>query len=250
MPTGLRVVFLGLQVLTWVYALHSQGGPPLITDDPGTPGNHHWEINVAYTQARVTGSTSFGAPDLDINYGAGDHVQLNFEIPCVVQTAHDNTIAGLGNSKAGVKWRFLDQDKHGLDVSTYPHIVWNNPTNSVRRGLADDGLQVFLPLEFSKHVGKFEINGESGFNIQQHLRNELWLGLAVGIQASGRVELLSELHSILTAAFAENESVFGLGGRVKLTRVNTLLFSAGRSLPGSTDHEPKFFMYLGMQFAF
>lgn len=27
----------------------AQGGPPLITDDPGTPGNGKWEINVAFT---------------------------------------------------------------------------------------------------------------------------------------------------------------------------------------------------------
>jgi len=24
-----------------------QGGPPMITDDPDTPGNKHWEINAA-----------------------------------------------------------------------------------------------------------------------------------------------------------------------------------------------------------
>ena len=24
-----------------------QGGPPMITDDPGTPGNGKWEINLA-----------------------------------------------------------------------------------------------------------------------------------------------------------------------------------------------------------
>ena len=28
--------------------VHAQGGPPFITDDPGTPGNHHWEINFGW----------------------------------------------------------------------------------------------------------------------------------------------------------------------------------------------------------
>jgi hypothetical protein len=28
--------------------LHAQGGPPFITDDPGTPGNKHWEINLGW----------------------------------------------------------------------------------------------------------------------------------------------------------------------------------------------------------
>jgi len=32
-----------------VEAAHSQGGPPFITDDPGTPGNRHWEINLGWS---------------------------------------------------------------------------------------------------------------------------------------------------------------------------------------------------------
>src|SRR5690348_6718642 len=27
----------------------AQAGPPLLTDDPETPGNRHWEINLAWT---------------------------------------------------------------------------------------------------------------------------------------------------------------------------------------------------------
>jgi len=29
----------------WSFA---QGGPPMLTDDPGTPGSGAWEINFAY----------------------------------------------------------------------------------------------------------------------------------------------------------------------------------------------------------
>jgi hypothetical protein len=64
------------------------------------------------------------------------------------------------------------------------------------------------------------------------------------------VELLGELHTIGTSHFAENESVFNLGSRIRLTKLNTLLFAAGRSLPGSTGGQPKFFMYAGIQFTF
>jgi hypothetical protein len=228
----------------------AQGGPPMITDDPGTPGNRNWEINVGFVQESSLGQKNFEAPVFDCNYGAGNHVQLNFEIPYALQTANGDTRAGLGNSKVGVKWRFLDEDKRGISVSTYPHLVFNNPTDSVRRGLADDGWQVFLPIEFSKQLGRFQINGEAGYNLQQRLPNELSLGVVTGFRASSRVELLAELHTVGVRHFEENESVFDLGGRVKLTRLNTLLFAAGRSLPGSTDDQPRFFMYAGMQFTF
>jgi hypothetical protein len=45
--------------------------------------------------------------------------------------------------------------------------------------------------------------------------------------------------------FNEKESVFNAGARIKLTNLNTFLLAAGRSLPGSTNHEPRFFMYVG-----
>jgi len=41
--------------------------------------------------------------------------------------------------------------------------------------------------------------------------------------------------------FNEKESVFNAGARIKLTNLNTFLLAAGRSLPGSTNHEPRFF---------
>lgn len=222
----------------------------MITDDPGTPGNRNWEINVGFIEENRTGETNFQAPDFDFNYGAGDRVQLNFEIPIAVRSADAVTESGLGNSKVGVKWRFLGETASGLAISTYPHLVFNNPTSAVDRGLADEGWQVFLPIEASQRVGKFQFNGEAGYNIQQKLSNEIWLGLVTGYDVSGRLELLAEIHTIEAHRFAENESVFDFGGRIKLTKLNTLLFTAGRAFPGSSDDQPKFFMYAGMQFTF
>ena len=28
------------------FAVHAQAGPPFLTNDPGTPGNANWEINM------------------------------------------------------------------------------------------------------------------------------------------------------------------------------------------------------------
>ena len=56
----------------------AQGGPPLLTDDPGTPGNRNWEINVAYTQDRRPDSNQYDVPILDINYGVGITFNLSF----------------------------------------------------------------------------------------------------------------------------------------------------------------------------
>src|SRR5437762_3350016 len=77
----------------------AQAGPPLITDDPETPGNGHWEINVAWTLSQKRNARLFGIPLLDINYGVGEHVQLKAEIPWLVQREHGaKTQSGVGSA--------------------------------------------------------------------------------------------------------------------------------------------------------
>src|SRR5438270_10300389 len=119
----------------------AQGGPPMRTDDPGTPGNGNFEINLAVTSDRRPGDRELEAPLLDINYGLGKRIQLKFEIPFVIQGANGApTKSGLGNSDFGVKWRFYENPQLGLDISTYPQLEFNNPTASARRGIVDAGV--------------------------------------------------------------------------------------------------------------
>ena len=64
----------------------AQGGPPFITDDPGTPGNHHWEINFGWIANHNPGQSYYEIPDVDMNYGWGDRIQLKYELPMAVAT--------------------------------------------------------------------------------------------------------------------------------------------------------------------
>ena len=52
----------------------AQGGPPLLTDDPGTPGDGNWEINIGFTIEKLLQETLYEAPILDINYGLGERI--------------------------------------------------------------------------------------------------------------------------------------------------------------------------------
>ena len=74
-----RVVALGI-VCTSSQAL-AQGGPPLITNDPDTPGDGNWEINLAVAGAHSDLGWDLAAPDLDVNYGLGDRIQLSMHVP-------------------------------------------------------------------------------------------------------------------------------------------------------------------------
>jgi len=56
--------------------LQAQGGPPLETDDPGTPGAGHVELNLSMEAERDHGGTLYDAPRIDANLGLGTRFQL------------------------------------------------------------------------------------------------------------------------------------------------------------------------------
>jgi hypothetical protein len=57
----------------------AQGGPPFYTNDPGTPGNHHWEINLGYMPFFYSDQSASHIPDVDLNFGIGERIQLTYE---------------------------------------------------------------------------------------------------------------------------------------------------------------------------
>ncbi|MGC2321966.1 MAG: hypothetical protein WA463_04985 [Terriglobales bacterium] len=229
----------------------AQGGPPFITDDPGTPGDGNWEINVALIAERHPDERIFNAPLLDINYGLGPKLQLNYQLPyLVVGTDGGPTRSGLGKSLAGVKWRFYENEDKGLEISTYPHFEFNNPTSSVERGLVDRGARLFLPLEVTKRVGPFIINPEAGYWFAAD-KGAAWAsGVVVAREVSKRLELDGELYATANTNGSSHWTTFDGGGRCKIGGPIVLLFMAGRSFRGATRGQPSLFGYLGVQFLF
>jgi hypothetical protein len=89
----------------------SQGGPPFQSDDPDTPGDKQWEINVGFKGDRSLSEGSYSVPNIDINYGLGDRIQLKYELPLAVQEVRggsSRTVSGIGNSLIGLKYRFYE----------------------------------------------------------------------------------------------------------------------------------------------
>lgn len=244
-----RLALLGvLVVLALPWYASAQGGPPMRTDDPATPGNGNWEINIGLTVDRRMTDRQFETPELDINYGAGDRVQLNLEIPWVVRgTDSGPTQNGLGNSGVAAKWRFYEDEKRGLEISTYPRLEFNNPTASVRKGLVDRGQRFLLPIQVSKKLGPVQVNPEAGYWITQHGPNVWIAGIAVGYQATRRLELLAEEYNTGEVGGDYHESTIGGGGRCRLGGPVLLIFMAGRSFRGAQSGQPQLVGYLGIQ---
>ena len=125
----LRALMLSLGLcLMPSHSASAQGGPPFRTDDPETPGNRHWEINVGFIGQRSSSSGQYQVPDFDVNYGLGERIQLKYEIPLAVEETRPSStldrvarpipgqvIGGLGESLLGIKWRFYE--RHTGDVA-------------------------------------------------------------------------------------------------------------------------------------
>src|SRR5436190_277952 len=139
----------------------AQAGPPLLTDDPDTPGNGHWEINFAVTVLQKRDTRLLGLPLVDVNYGVGERLQLKAEVPwLVLQDRHgEPTQSGIGSTNIGVKWRFVDHGEHGLAISTYPQLEIRTSASSARRKLIEPGSELRLPIEMSCELGPVKIVG-------------------------------------------------------------------------------------------
>ena len=229
----------------------AQGGPPLLTDDPETPGNGHWEINIAWTLSQKQNGRLFAIPLVDINYGLGERIQLKAEVPwLVLQDRQRGTQSGIGSTNVGVKWRFLDKDRHGFAMSTYPQLEIRTSASSVKRGLIEQGSELLLPIEISQKLGPVTIDGEVGYQVVQREKDEVLYGLVVGGEINNRLELVGEIHGTAKRNFASNELNFNVGGRFRMSKHYTLLFSTGRSLRRAATGQPTLLAYVGCQFNF
>jgi hypothetical protein len=229
----------------------AQDGPPMLTEDAGTPGDGQWAITILTTYERDRDDTVFEAPLLEINYGIGYNFQLTFEAAWVIKRETDGPAkTGLGNSSLGLKWRFLDEERHGFDMSVYPQLEFNNPTRSVERGLADRGLRLFLPVAVEKQWGPFVLNAEAGYEIVQHGPDEVDYGLAIERQLTRKFSLAVELHVSALKNMQESELIFNAGSRFQLNRNLAVLASAGRTLRQPGTGGPSYLASAGVQFNF
>jgi hypothetical protein len=263
-PTSRRMnsragkLILGMLVLLCLPAL-AQGGPPYYTNDPGTPGPFNWEINVGYMPFLYSNQSVSHTPDLDINFGVGERIQLTYEnawlrvnnpasLSQPGQLESGKTEFGLGQSNPGVKWRFYDAGESGLSVSVFPQLFLNNPNDAVRRGITSPSSSFLLPVEFSKKFGPVDVNYELGYQFV-HKGPDGWLmGLVVGHEFTKKFEVDMELYSQGTFHPSENQPTIDFGARYKLHSPVILLVMAGRSLEPARNNQPYFLGYFGLQF--
>jgi len=242
-----RVPLLIAMLATFSAPDAAQGGPPYYTNDPGTPGNLNWEINLGYMPFFYSNQSVSHIPDLDVNFGVGDRIQLTYE-NAWLRVQNPATKFGLGQSNPGLKWRFYDAGKAGLAISVFPQLFLDNPNDAVRRGVTPASDAFLLPFEFSKKIGPVDVDYELGYQFV-HKGSDGWItGLVVGHDFTPRFEGDVEFYSQGTFHPFYNQPTLELGARYKIHRPVILLFMAGRSLERTRPNQSYFLGYFGLQF--
>lgn len=246
----------------------AQGGPPFLSDDPDTPGNHHWEVNLGFLGERNPVEGSYQVPDIDINFGVGNPIQLKFELPLAAAetrgpAGHVN--AGLGNSLLGVKYRFYahhtkhekqqppGQRESNFALSVYPQLALNNPTRSVARDIVDPGPEVLIPIEAKTILGPIRISGEVGYRLTKGDVPNSWIqGVVVGHEFKKDTELYLELYDQrdVSGKLQAKETSVGLGGRVPIVASGMfrLIGMGGHDVASSPGGRSSWIAYVGIQF--
>lgn len=220
----------------------------MLTDDPGTPGSGVWEINVAYLEQRTRDERVRSFPHADFNYGLGERIQLKYETGWnFLNTPESNGVkSGLDDSLLGVKWRFLDQDRSGVDMSVYPQLQLENSSSAVSQGIAEPGPNLFLPIEIAHDFGKIGLVAEIGYQFFRSQPNEWVVGILGAVEPTDTLQLMAEVRSFSETFVNRGDVILNFGLRRALGSKVKLLASAGTGLTNG-EGATTFIAYLGIQ---
>ena len=238
-------------ILLFLFPAILRADPPILTDDPDSPKQNGWEIFAGAVVEKRDRVLLMETPSVEIEYGVLDSLQITFQQAWITRASeHQGTQNGIGDSLAGVKWRFLDQDTSGVSVSVYPQFSFNDSNRSVNLGLVTKGWQMILPVEVQRKFGGTILMSEFGYTWREQSSNGLLYGLAVEQEINEKFSLLAELHGESAIRFLEGVLVFDLGFRWQTSEHVALIGSAGRALYEGSRSAPDFIGYLGLQFAY
>jgi hypothetical protein len=224
-------------------SIYAQSSPPLLVNDPGTPGSGKWEINIMTSLEHSTVNDEWQALLFDINYGLGNRGQITVGLPFVVDWS-DGTgnCRGFDGVELGFKYRFLDQsESFSSDFSCYPKVYFPFET--------EGGSEFFLPLEWHREWLNFGLTAEIG-HVWVQGKSEGWEGGVGAAIFLDRVKLLGEWHAgVREAPFDLADPMVNAGLVWEWFEDVSLYFSVGKSLH-SHEEETNFWILGGIQVLF
>ena len=229
---------------------YGQGGPPMITDDPGTVDKGHFEINSGITAEHTVSESLFEFPFIDINYGVSGRQHLNFEVPLVSRYIKGIGMQkGIGKVGIGTKFRFVDKDYAGIDISTHPACSFILSNDAVEKEVVDEGTEFFIPIEFQKDFNKNFLGIELGRLINTRSQDLWTYGALYAKEFNSRINIAVEINGNSNTNFNETTLFLNLGTRITMTQSFKILLSAGKSIISPEGTENIYIGYLALQIA-
>jgi len=220
----------------------------MVTDDPGTPGDRHWEINIAGLLAATNEQKLIQVPYADINYGIGERIQLKLETGwATLREKNSRSNSGAGTLLAGVKFRFMDEAKDGVSISTYPQVQFHPFFSSSDPAIADAGNQYILPFELSKAFGQWEINPEVGYLYGTNVSSAAFYGFVIAFENAKPLEPLAEIHINTRLDGTGSTTLLNLGLRYALSPQVNLMAACGHTVTQIQGTDSELDIYLGLQ---
>ena len=220
-------------------------GPPLLTNDPDTPGPGRWEINLAATGDHTRDGWDVDAPDVDVNRGVGERVQLSLHLA----SSHARAAAGAWQSgwspaELGVRWRFFDQGDAGWKLAVQPQWVRSFSRTAERRGFASPHAEVVLPVQASHPVGRVDLVMEVARHVVAHEADAWQAGAFAGFDCRASLRCLAEVNTTWDDG---PRTALNLGAVQAFGPHLNLLASAGTEVGGPASERARFLFYLGAQ---
>jgi hypothetical protein len=245
-PIWLLLAAVGLTPNTTVH-----GGPPLVTDDPETPGRRGWEVNLSHNIESTRHEFVMESPLIDINYGPQNNDQLKIEFAVLsIDPTDDRNHWGVSDLLFGYKYRFLEEDDIGWMTSFYPQV--SAPTGNRHVGLGSGNVELLTPFQLGTHFwdDRLFVYAEAGYNVvlANSGANHWKFGLAGEWKVTERFELLGEVGSFVFPRNAEpDDPFFNLGVSYGLSEHVAFIGSAGRSFRDRREGTPDFMSFIGLQ---
>jgi hypothetical protein len=203
-------------------------GPPFRTDDPVPTDYGQWEIYTFATGSRA-GDTTSGAAGLDMNFGAGEQLQLTVVVPAAWESAA-GTGFGMGTVEMAAKYRFASPANGApVEIAVFPRVFL--PT--AREGLGSSEFAVLLPVWVGRAAGPWYAFGGGGYQVNPgHGNKDFWTGgVALTRALHEGVDLGAEIYGqTADAVGAKSFLGFNIGVVWSMSTHWSLLASGGAGL--------------------
>jgi len=225
----------------------ARANPPFATDDPGVFPRGTGEAYLFSAGGfSADGTTLDAAPGFEVNYSALKDTFFHLVVPLSYSgPANGRPAYGPGDVELGFKWRFMRQDRDGIDVATFPLVEL--PTGSASRGLGSRTASFFVPLWIEKDWGPWTVYGGGGhwFMNDPGQRDSWFTGLLVQRQLSPDLYLGGEVfHQTAQIVDGSATTGFNLGGGYVIGGPWQVLFSAGRNITNVADNRFSYYLAL------